>query len=410
MSSDFASSAPPLTHPDGRPITVLQVLPRLVVGGAERGAVDVAAAIQRAGGMAIVASEGGPMVHELERAHAKHVKLPLAPKNPFTIWRNAARLVRLIRQHKVDIVHARSRAPAWSALWAAQRTGARFMTTFHDTYSAESAWKRRYNSVMAQGQLVIAISDFVAEHVREVYGIGMSVIRTIPRGIDLSKFDPDRVPAERKIKLIHDWNLPDDQPIILMPARLSRKKGHLVLVEALAKLGRKDICCLMVGDDGRKTTYRDNLIAMIHECDLDGAVRLLPQTQDMPAAYSLAAVVVAPSIKAEGFGRVPVEAQAMGRPVIASDVGGFRETIVNGQTGLLVPPGNSQRLSVALGSALDLGQEDRDALAAEAMANIQARFTRERMCAATLDVYRELIFGTRPAEEPIGIGADSAHT
>jgi len=410
MSTDPAPSAQPLIHPDGRPITVMQVLPRLVVGGAERGAVDVAAAIQRAGGLAIVASEGGPMVHELERAHARHIKLPLAPKNPFTIWRNAARLARLIRKHKVDIVHARSRGPAWSAMWAAKRTGARFMTTFHDTYSAESAWKRRYNSVMARGQRVIAISDFVAEHIREVYGIGMSVIRTIPRGIDLTKFDPDRVPAERKIKLIHDWSLPDDRPIILMPARLSRKKGHLVLVEALAKLGRKDICCLMVGDDGRRTTYRENLIAMIHECDLDGAVRLLPQTQDMAAAYSLAAVVVAPSIKAEGFGRVPVEAQAMGRPVIASDVGGFRETIVNGQTGLLVPPGDSQRLSVALGSALDLGPEDREALAAEAKANIQARFTRERMCAATLDVYRELIFGTRPAEEPIGIGADSAHT
>src|SRR5262249_16460007 len=187
MSSDLASSAPPLIHPDGRPVTVLQVLPRLVVGGAERGAVDVAAAIQRAGGMAIVASEGGPMVHELERAHARHFKLPMARKNPFAIWRNAARLARLIRKHKVDIVHARSRAPAWSALWAARRTGARFMTTFHDTYSAESAWKRRYNSVMARGQRVIAISDFVAEHISDVYGIGMSAIRTIPRGIDLTK-------------------------------------------------------------------------------------------------------------------------------------------------------------------------------------------------------------------------------
>jgi glycosyltransferase involved in cell wall biosynthesis len=410
MPSDPAFTNASLIHPDGRPVTVLQVLPRLVVGGAERGAVDVAAAIQRAGGMAIVASQGGPMVHELERSHAKHIKLPLAPKNPFTIWRNAARLVRVIRKHKVDIVHARSRAPAWSALWAARRTGARFMTTFHDTYSAESAWKRRYNSVMAKGQRVIAISQFVADHIRELYALGDSAIRVIPRGVDLSKFDPARVPAERKVKLIHDWNLPDDRPIILMPARLSRKKGHLVLVEALAKLKRNDICCLMVGDDGRKTAYRDNLIALIHECDLDGVVRLLPQTQDMPAAYSLAAVVVAPSIKAEGFGRVPVEAQAMGRPVIASDVGGFRETIVNGLTGLLVPPGDSQRLSVALGSALDLGTDDRDALAAEAMANIRAKFTREQMCAATLDVYRELIFGICPAAEPVGIEADSAHT
>src|ERR1700733_2491732 len=366
MQGDPAITATPLIHPDGRPVTVLQVLPRLVVGGAERGTVDVAVAIQRAGGIAIVASEGGPMVHELERARAKHIKLPLARKNPFTIWRNASRLARVIRQNKVDIVHARSRAPAWSALWAARRTGARFMTTYHDTYSAGSAWKRRYNSVMAKGQRVIAISEFIADHLRELYGLGAGVLRTIPRGIDLSRFDPARVPAERKIKLTHDWNLPDDRPIILMPARLSRKKGHKVLIEALAKLKRTDISCIIVGDDGRQTSYRTSLRELIHECQLEGIVRLLPQTQDMPAAYSLAAVVVAPSIKAEGFGRVPVEAQAMGRPVIASDVGGFRETIVNGLTGLLVPAGDSQRLSIALGSALDLAQEDREALAVEA--------------------------------------------
>jgi glycosyltransferase involved in cell wall biosynthesis len=236
------------------------------------------------------------------------------------------------------------------------------------------------------------------------------VIRVIPRGVDLARFDPSRVPAERKVKLIHDWNLPDDRPIILMPARLSRKKGHLVLVEALAKLKRNDLCCVMVGDDGRQTTYRNNLIELIHECQLDGMVRLLPQTADMPAAYSLAAVVVAPSVQPEGFGRVPVEAQAMGRPVIASDVGGFRETIVNGLTGLLVPPGDSARLSVALASALDLSTEDRAALAAEAIANIQAKFTREHMCAATLDVYRELVGMHRFVAEPVGIDTVSDHT
>jgi glycosyltransferase involved in cell wall biosynthesis len=392
MQSDLDFPAP-LLHPDGRPITVLQVMPRLVVGGAERGTVDIAGAIQRAGGIAIVASEGGPMVHELERARDKHIKLPLARKNPISIWRNAGRLARIIRKNKVDIIHARSRAPAWSAMWAAQRTGIRFVTTYHDTYSANSSWKKRYNAVMAKGQRVIAISEFVAEHIRALYSLGADVLRVIPRGVDLSKFDPARVPAERKIKLTHDWNLPDDRPIILMPARLSRKKGHLALVEALAKLKRTDICCVIVGDDGRQTSYRTSLLELIHECGLDGVVRLLPQTADMPAAYSLAAVVVAPSVKPEGFGRVPVEAQAMGRPVIASDIGGFRETIVNGLTGLLVPPGDAVKLSVAIDSALNLSAEDRDALAAEAMANIQAKFTREHMCVATLNVYRELVAG-----------------
>ena len=391
MPTDNQSTAGPLVRHDVRPLTVLQVLPRLVVGGAERGTVDMAAAIQAAGGVALVASQGGPMVYELERSKAKHIKLPLASKNPLTIWRNARRLARVIKQHNVDIIHARSRAPAWSALWAARRTGICFVTTYHDTYSAGSVWKKRYNSVMAQGDRVIAISHFVADHVRAAYGVGDDVLRVIPRGIELTKFDPARVPAERKVKLAHDWNLPDDQPIVLMPARLSRKKGHKLLVEALAKLGRTDIRCLMVGDDGRETTYRRELIALIHARGLDGVVRLLPHTQDLAVAYSLADVVVAPSIKAEGFGRVPVEAQAMGRPVIASDLGGFRETIVDGVTGLLFPSGDADKLASAIAGALALDEGQRANLASEAMANIEATFTRERMCAATLDVYRELV-------------------
>jgi glycosyltransferase involved in cell wall biosynthesis len=227
-----ADVAPPdlMRKADGRPITVLQILPRLIVGGAERGAVDIAAAIQRAGGVAIVASEGGPMVHELERIKAKHIKLPLAPKRLLTVWRNSRRLARVIEEHQVDIIHARSRAPAWSALRAARKMGIPFVTTYHDTYSAKSSLKTRYNSVMAKGDRVIAISEFVAEHLRAVYHLGVDVLRVIPRGIDLARFNPDAVAAERKIKLVADWNLPDDQPIILMPARLSRKKGHIVLI------------------------------------------------------------------------------------------------------------------------------------------------------------------------------------
>jgi glycosyltransferase involved in cell wall biosynthesis len=386
----FARMADPLLRRDGRPMTVLQVLPRLVVGGAERGAVDIAAAIQNAGGFALVASQGGPMVHELERARARHIKLPLASKNPLRIWWNAGRLARVIRKYNVDIIHARSRAPAWSAFWAAKRTGIPFVTTYHDTYRAGSSLKLRYNSVMAKGERVIAISEFVADHLRQLYGLDDTALRTIPRGIDPLRFSPDRVGAERKVKLIQDWNLPDDQPIILMPARLSRKKGHAVLVEALAKLGRTDLRCLMVGDDGRPSRYRKELLRLIHESGLDGVVRLLPPTADIATAYSLAAVVVAPSIQAEGFGRVPVEAQAMGRPVIASDLGGFRETIIDGVTGLLAPPGDVDRLASAIAGALALGEAERAALSAEAVANIATRFTRDRMCADTLAVYREL--------------------
>jgi glycosyltransferase involved in cell wall biosynthesis len=404
-----ANQPDPLVRADGRALTILQILPRLVVGGAERGTVDIAQAIMQAGGNAIVASQGGPMARELERSRATHIVLPLASKNPLTIWQNAGRLERLIRQYQVDIIHARSRAPAWSALWAARRAGIPFVTTYHDTYHANSRWKERYNSVMAKGDRVIAISEFVAAHIESHYGLDGRVIRTIPRGIDLLRFDPARVPAERKIRLAQDWRLPDDKPIVLMPARLSRKKGHLVLVDALARLGRTDLCCIIVGDDGRPTSYRKELIDLIHAKGLDGVVRLLPQSPDMAAAYSMADVVVAPSIHAEGFGRVPVEAQAMGRPVVASDLGGFRETIVDGVTGLLFPPGDPLRLASAIAEALALSEDERAALAANATGNIQARFTRERMCAATLSVYRELA----PLDAPqirTGIAAASAHS
>jgi len=410
-SSDSISDAPAekLVRADGKPLTILQVLPRLVVGGAERGAVDVAQAIQQAGGIAIVASQGGPMARELERCRATHITLPVASKNPLTIWRNAGRLARLIREHHVDIIHARSRAPAWSALWAARRTGIRFMTTYHDTYRANSSWKARYNSVMAQGDRVIAISEFVAQHIESEYGLDSRVIRTIPRGVDLARFDPARVRPDRKVKLAQDWRLPEDRSIVLMPARISRKKGHLLLVEALARLGRTDLCCIIVGDDGRQTAYRQELIDLIHAKGLDGVVRLLPQTPDMAAAYSMADVVVAPSIQAEGFGRVAVEAQAMGRPVIASDLGGFRETIVDGETGLLFPPGDAGRLAGAIASVLAMTERERAALAAKATRNIQAKFTRENMCAATLAVYRELAAGV-PTKNASGIPAASAHS
>jgi glycosyltransferase involved in cell wall biosynthesis len=390
MAGDTDPPSDMLGRAHGRPLTILQVLPSLIGGGAERGAIDVAVAIQRAGGRAIVASEGGPMVRELERSGARHIRLRLASKNPLTVWRNAARLARLIQEHQVDMIHARSRAPGWSAFWAARRTGIPFVTTFHAAYGGTSGLKQRYNSVMARGDRVIAISRFIAEHASQVYGVSADALRTIPRGIDLSRFSPDRVSNERKVKLAAEWNLPDDLPIVLMPARLSRIKGHTVLIDALARLKREDIRCIFAGEDGRKSAYRRELVRLIHDRGLDSVVRIVPQTSDMAAAYSMATVVVAPSLVPEGFGRVPVEAQAMGRPVVASDLGGFRETVVDGVTGLLVPPGDSDKLAEAVAAALELTPDELAAISAEALSNIEANFTRERMCAATLDVYREL--------------------
>jgi glycosyltransferase involved in cell wall biosynthesis len=309
--------------------------------------------------------------------------------------RNSVALVRLIRRLGVDIVHARSRAPAWSACAAAHATGRRFVTTFHNAYRARTALKRRYNSVMARGDRVIAISDFVADHAASVYGVGRERLRTIPRGVDLEIFDPNRVGAQRVINLARQWRLPDGVPVVMLPGRLTRWKGGLDFVEAVAKLGRSDICCVLVGSE-QHHGFRRELEAEIRENGLAGLFRIVGECRDMPAAYMLADVVVSASRDPEGFGRIIVEAQAMGRPVVATDHGGARETIVPGITGWLVPPRDPTALARAIGEALSITGEERQQLAQRSIAHIAARYTRQAMCAGTIRVYEELLFRDRP--------------
>ena len=303
------SSAPAAS--EGRAPAVLQILPSLVSGGAERGAVDLAGALAAAGWASYVASAGGPLEHEVARSGATHLTLPLASKNPLAIRRNGALLARLIRRLGIDIVHARSRAPAWSAWSAAGATGRHFVTTFHNAYDASAALKRWYNSVMARGERVIAISDFVAEHAASVYGVGPDRLRTIPRGVDLDLFDPQRVGAERIVSLARQWRLPDGAPVVMLPGRLTRWKGGLDFIEAVAVLGRRDICCVLVGPEQRRG-FRRELEAAIEKHGVGGLFRIAEDCRDMPAAYMLADVVVSASSDPEGFGRVIVEAQAMG--------------------------------------------------------------------------------------------------
>jgi len=370
---------------------VLQIIPSLVSGGAERGTVDLAAALVEAGWISHVASSGGALKQGVIRAGAQHLTLPLASKNPLVMRRNAGGLVRLIRQLGIDIIHARSRAPAWSAWAAARATGCHFVTTFHNAYGARTALKRRYNSVMASGERVIAISHFVADHAATVYGIERERLRVIPRGVDLASFDPTRVGAQRIIDLARQWRLPDDAPVVMLPGRLTRWKGGLDFIAAIAALGRRDLCCILVGaaQSGR---FRKELDAAIEGRGLGGLFHLVGECRDMPTAYMLADVVVSASRDPEGFGRVVVEAQAMGRPIVATDHGGARETIMPGVTGWLVPPREPEALAAAIGEALSLSMREREALAKRAIAHVEAHFARETMCARTIEVYEELLF------------------
>lgn len=374
-----------------RPPAVLQVLPSLVSGGVERGTIEVAAALKAAGWTALVASAGGPMEHELTRAGVEHIRLPLASKSPLTIRRNIGALAEIIRQRKVDIVHARSRAPAWSAWHAARRTGRHFVTTFHNAYDLSGPFKHWYNSVMARGERVIAISDFVAAHATGVYGVGADRLRTVPRGVDLRLFDPSRVNGDRVADLAAKWRVPDGYAVVMMPGRLTRWKGGLTLIDAIARLDRRDVCCLLVGADQNRG-FRKELEATIARHGLGGQFRIVGDCRDITAAYALADVVVSASTDPEGFGRTIVEAQAMGRPVIATDHGGARETVVPGATGWLVPPGDAAALATAMGEALNLDPAERASLAQRARAHVAAGFTREQMCTRTIDVYEEVLF------------------
>ncbi|MDR3449925.1 MAG: lipid-A-disaccharide synthase [Alphaproteobacteria bacterium] len=370
--------------------TVMQVLPALVTGGVERGTVEITAALVQNGFNALVTSAGGPMVEEILAAGGTHITLPLKSKNPFTIWRNVSRLACVIRERKAQIVHARSRAPAWSAYKAARRTGATFLTTFHAPYSAGNKLKKFYNSVMAKGARVIAISNFVASYAARTYHVPPEKIRVIPRGVDIEIFDRAHISADRIDALREAWSLTKNVPVILMPGRLTRWKGQLVLLEALARLKAHEYVCIIVGG-GRDSRYGNEVAQEIKQFGLRHRVRIYDTCRDMPAAYALADIVISASTRPEGFGRVVIEAQAMGCAVIASNHGGAAETVIDGETGFLTPPGDAERLAQVLRKVLDRPVEEREIFAAQATAHIRAHFTTASMQAKTLAVYRELL-------------------
>ncbi len=369
----------------------MQVLPALNAGGVERGTVEIAAAIVQAGGTALVASAGGRLAPWVERAGGRNIILPLASKSPYRIWRNAAALTRVVAAERVDLIHARSRAPAWSAWLAARRAGVAFVTTYHGAYNENFPGKRRYNAVMAAGDRVIAISHFIADLIKARHAIDPARIRVIHRGVDPAIFDPEVVVPDRIIRLLTAWRLPDGVPTIMLPGRITRWKGPQVLIRALAQMHRRDAMVVLVGDAQGRDGFVAELVALAAELGVAERVRLVGHCEDMPAALMLSDVVVNASTDPEAFGRVVIEAQAMARPVVGSDHGGAAETIAHGETGWRVPPDDPAALAAALDHALDMDAEARAALGARARAAVQAHYTVAAMQSKTLDVYEELL-------------------
>jgi glycosyltransferase involved in cell wall biosynthesis len=399
MPHSYAHAYSHAVHPlAGR--TILQIVPELDSGGAERAAIDIAEALAGVGARALVATEGGRLVSELQAKGGIAVRFPAATKNPFAMAANVPRLTNLMRAERVGLIHARSRAPAWVALAASRRAGVPLVTTFHGIYSGRSPIKLNYNSVMARGAMIIANSAFTAAHIAKAYPQARERIAVIYRGVDFRHFSPGAVDPARVRRLRDAWSVAPHEQIVLLPARMSERKGHRVLVEAasLVKARRGEGFAVVLAGNGGKSAYARELDKMIARAGLTGIIRRIGHCDDMAAAYLAASVVAVPSTEPEAFGRVAVEAQAMGTPVVVSDLGALSETSLappkvppGRRTGWHVPPGNAVALADALCEALALGAAGRDSLAARSRAFVQANFSLDRMCTETLAIYERLL-------------------
>ncbi|MFN9358273.1 MAG: glycosyltransferase family 4 protein [Alphaproteobacteria bacterium] len=380
-------SAPPASS---RPLRVVQVIPALDAGGAERTAVDVAAAVVAAGGRSWIATQGGRLAAEAQSKGATLVIGDFATKNPWRILANATRLARLVQAEGIDILHARSRAPAWSAWRAARMANCRYVATYPGIYNSRNPLKRWYNAIMTRGDAIIANSAFTAAHVSREHHVPLERIDVIPRGIDIDAFTPAHVSAQRIDAIRHQWNLEGASPVILLPGRLTRWKGPLDFIAALARLPDRNFIAVLAGDAQERDGYLAELRAAIAVAGLEENTRIPGHCSDMPAAFMAADVIVAPSIEPEAFGRVAVEAQAMGKPLVASRLGAQTETVSEGKTGFLFHPGSVDELSAALARARALTADIRASMAAAQRANVLGQYTVGAMCAATLAVYERI--------------------
>lgn len=384
-TTSFVTAAPP----------ILQVIPTLDAGGAERTTIDIARALVDEDFRALVATEGGRLEPDLANVGADVFHMPLDSKAPHTLVANANLLRRLIGCESVSVVHARSRAPAWSALMAARATRIPFVTTYHGIYNATNPLKRFYNSVMAKGDVIIANSQWTADHIAREHGTSRERIVVIHRGVDLEQFDPAGIAPDRIEAIRRAWGIAPSETVVLLPGRLTRWKGQGVLIEAVAQLAPAGALgntkVILAGDAQGRDTYVAELRSSIEASGVASIVTICDHVTDMPAAYMASDVVVSASTDPEAFGRVAAEAGAMARPVIATDHGGARETVLSNVSGLLTAPGDANALAGALKTMLDMSEERRRDMGGCGRAHVRANFSLEQMCAQTLAIYRDLL-------------------
>lgn len=389
--------------------TILQIIPELDTGGAELSTIEIADAVHSVGGRCIVMTEGGRLVQRLRDTGAEVQFFPAATKNPVRLLWNAHRIANIIRREGVSLIHARSRAPAWSALIAARRTQIPFVTTYHGAYSEHSDIKRLYNSVMARGDVVIANSNYTSDLIRMRYGTPRSKLRVIYRGVDGRLFDPVNVATERIAAVRRRWGVTDKQRVILHAARLTQWKGQKVVIEAAALLDKAgkldDVVFVLAGDAQRRGAYKAALVEQIAAAGLQGKVLLVGHEDDMAAAFRASHLAVVASTEPEAFGRAATEAQVMATPVIATDIGAPPETVLGRPavpatraTGWLVPPDDAQSLTDAISEALAMPTGDLNRMGQRAREHVLNSFSLRQMKQQTLQVYDQLL-GTELASK-----------
>ncbi len=371
--------------------TIVQILPALNHGGVERGTVEMAEAILNAGGRAVVISSGGLLESKLARLGAEHINLPVHSKNIFKMLANRRNLQTVLASIRPDVVHIRSRAPAWSALKVSQRLNIPVVTTIHGRFRASSIFKKIYNGIMVKSDHVIAISNYVENLVKQQFPHAAEKISVIHRGVDIDLFNPQAISPHRVISMSEELVIPDGVPVVMLPARPTSWKGMSVLIEAMGKLKDKSFLLLLVGAGDGSQDFQNDLIKKIEKAGIMDKAKLARSITDMPAGLMLADVVAMPSTTPEPFGRVAVEAAAMGCPVVAFNHGGAVESVVHGVTGWLAEPVDTQSLADAIDAALSLGKKARQKLAIDSRNYVEQRFTSELMCKSTIETYLKLM-------------------
>ncbi len=379
-------------------IKVLQVIPKLGYGGAETGCYDIAHYLPENGCESFIVTSGGELTKFVDKKKVKLIKLPVHSKNPLLILVNTILLIGIILFFKISIVHARSRAPAWSCLFATKLTNRKFVTTFHGTYNFSGYLKKFYNSVMVRSDLIIAGSNFIFSHIKENYSEFLKSQKkflVIFRGINVDYFDSSTKLENDEKNLLQKWNINDEKKIILMPGRLTSWKGQELFIEAInlvkIELGYEAFHAVILGNDQGRDLYKKKLIRLTEQYHLSKQIKFIDHCEDMALAYKVSDIIVSASIEPEAFGRVAVEAQSMEKLIIASNIGGSNETIIDEKTGFLFKSGDAESLSKKIIHGLTMDETSRNLMGKEGRNNIIKKFNVEKMCFSTYSEYKRLL-------------------